>query len=146
MIEDPNNMIASPQGYTHDTYEYRMAKMLHECEQHLIMDAVIYHYLFVERHCLIDNIAKNTFWSTEDCLHWAPIKDYDNDTSDGGDNNGKFTRNYGMEALDKLNLNEYVFNARQSVWFNFIYGLPGVCQHIYNKLEEATAVIKGTTY
>ena len=53
--------------YTHDTYEYRMAKMLKECEDHLVMDSVLYHYLFIEHHCMIDNVAKNTFWSTEDC-------------------------------------------------------------------------------
>jgi hypothetical protein len=27
-----NPLIANEEGYTHDTYEYRMAKMLHECE------------------------------------------------------------------------------------------------------------------
>jgi hypothetical protein len=43
-----------------------MAKMLSECEDYLIMDSIIYHYLFIEKHCMIDNVAKNTFWSTED--------------------------------------------------------------------------------
>jgi hypothetical protein len=33
--------------YTHDTYDYRMAKMLSECEDHLVMDSVVYHYLFI---------------------------------------------------------------------------------------------------
>jgi hypothetical protein len=47
--------------YTHDTYEYRMAKLLNSCEDHLIMDAVVYHYLFIERHTMIDNVAKNTY-------------------------------------------------------------------------------------
>ena len=130
--------------YTHDTYEYRMAKMLSECEQHLNMDSVIYHYLFVERHCMIDNIAKNTFWSTEDCKVWNMIKDYDNDTADGNDNNGKFTRNYGMEVLDKLNENEYVFNAHQSVWLNFIDGLLEAREWMYNALESVE--IDGKSY
>jgi hypothetical protein len=52
--------------YTHDTFEYRMAKMLNECEEHLVMDSVVYHYLFIQRHTMVDNVAKNTFWSTED--------------------------------------------------------------------------------
>lgn len=124
--------------YEYDTYEYRMAKMISECEDHLIMDSVIYHYLFIERHCMIDNVAKNTFWSTEDCQHWNLIKDYDNDTADGNDNNGKFTRSYGMEPGDKLNANTYVFNAHESVWLNFIAGLQGPCEHMYQKLEEQT--------
>jgi hypothetical protein len=88
-----------------------MAKMLDECEDHLIMDSVLYHYLFIERHCMIDNVAKNTFWSTEDCQHWGLMKDYDNDTADGNDNQGKFTRSYGMEPTDDLNPTTKVFNA-----------------------------------
>ena len=129
--------------YEYDTYEYRMAKMISECEDHLIMDSVIYHYLFIERHCMIDNVAKNTFWSTEDCQHWNLIKDYDNDTADGNDNNGKFTRTYGMEPGDKLNSNTYVFNAHESVWLNFIAGLQGPCEHMYQKLEEQTVKYLG---
>jgi hypothetical protein len=97
--------------YKYDTYEYRMAKMLAECEDYLVMDSILYHYLFIERHCMIDNVAKNTFWSTEDGKVWNLTKNYDNDTADGNDNNGKFTRKDGMEPMDKLNANTYVFNA-----------------------------------
>lgn len=129
--------------YTHDTYERRMAKMLSECEDYLIMDSVIYHYLFIEKHCMIDNVAKNTFWSTEDCVHWNLNKDYDNDTADGNDNNGKFTRTYGMEPMDKLNANTYVFNAHQATWLNFIYGLPSARRHMYQALEEKTVKYNG---
>jgi hypothetical protein len=121
-----------------------MAKMLHECEEHLVMDSVIYHYLFIERHCMIDNVAKNTFWSTEDGKVWNLTKDYDNDTADGNDNNGKFTRTYGMEPMDKLNSNTYVFNARQSVWLNFIDGLDEAKNDMYQKLEAIEVDINGT--
>lgn len=124
--------------YNRDTYERRMAKMLKECEQYMAMDSILYHYLFIERHCMIDNVAKNTFWSTEDGLVWNLTKDYDNDTADGNDNNGKFTRTYGMEPLDKLNLNTYVFNAHQAVWFNFIHGLKDICESMYQALENST--------
>lgn len=127
---------ASNNGFYRDTREYRMAKLLNECEDHLIMESVVYHFLFIERHCMIDNVAKNTFWSTEDCQHWNLIKDYDNDTADGNDNNGHFTRTYGMEPLDKLNDTEHVFNAPQSVWFNFINGLHEVCEKVYQELEK----------
>lgn len=129
--------------YTHDTYEYRMAKMLDECEDYLIMDAVLFHYLFIETHCLIDNVAKNTFWSTEDCTHWAPIKDYDNDTADGNDNNGKFTRTYGMEVQDKITDSAYVFNAHESVWLNFVDGLGPALDEFYTLLEEQEASYDG---
>lgn len=124
--------------YEYDTYEYRMAKMLEECEEHLVMDSIIFHYLFIERHCMIDNVAKNTFWSTDDLQHWNLIKDYDNDTADGNDNNGAFTRNYGMEPQDQLNAYSYVFNAHQAVWMNFINGLPEACEHMYKALDTLT--------
>lgn len=128
--------------YDRDTYERRMAKMLKECEDYLAMDSIVYHFLFIERHCMIDNVAKNTFWSTEDGLVWNLTKDYDNDTADGNDNNGKFTRTYGMEPLDKLNINTYVFNAHQAVWFNFINGLKEVCEQMYQKLENETVTVE----
>lgn len=137
LVSQFKSSITQYQGtYTHDTYEYRMAKMLEECEHYLIMDSILYHYLFIERHCMIDNVAKNTFWSTEDCKHWNMIKDYDNDTSDGNDNQGKFTRTYGMEPQDKLNRNAYVFNAYPSVWLNFINGLNEACVQMYNQLDK----------
>lgn len=124
--------------YTVDNYKYRIAKMLQECEQYLIMDALVFHYLFIERHCMIDNVAKNTFWSTEDLIHWAPIKDYDNDTADGNDNEGKLTLTYGLEALDQIG-NRYVFNAHDSVWLNFINGLDTACQKMYANRQNAGA-------
>jgi hypothetical protein len=123
-----------------------MAKMLDECEKYLIMDSILYHYLFIERHCMIDNVAKNTFWSTEDCQHWSLIKDYDNDTADGTDNQGKFTRTYGMEPDDMLNPNAHVFNAHQSVWFNFCHGIKDACKFMYQQLENATITDDGKTY
>lgn len=123
--------------YTHDTYEYRMAKLLNECEDHLVMDSIVYHYLFIERHTMVDNVAKNTFWSTDDCVHWDLTKDYDNDTADGNDNQGKLTLTYGYEPGDTRN-GVNVFNASQSVWLNFIMGLRSVCQHMYQALDAET--------
>lgn len=124
--------------YTHDTYERRMAKMLEECEDHLIMDAMVFHFLFIERHTLIDNVAKNTFWHTEDLQHWSMIKDYDNDTADGNDNSGHLTLTYGYEVLDHVHHNEnesMVFNASQSVWLHFIEGLLEARTRMYNALD-----------
>jgi hypothetical protein len=74
--------------FTHDTAEYRVAKMLRESEDYLILDSILYHYLFIERHTMADNVAKNTFWNTEDGIHWELTKNYDNDTADGVNNNG----------------------------------------------------------
>ena len=120
--------------YEYDTKEYRIAKMLDECEDHLIMDSVVYHYLFIQRHTMVDNVAKNTFWSTEDGQHWDLTKNYDNDTSDGNDNSGYLRYGYGKEILDKREDGADVFNASDSVWLNFIFNLPDVQEDLYKKL------------
>lgn len=120
--------------YTHDTKEYRIAKMLNECEDHLVMDSVVYHYLFIQRHTMVDNVAKNTFWSTEDLQHWDLTKNYDNDTSDGNDNSGYLRYGYGKEILDKREDGADVFNASDSVWLNFIFNIPEVQEDLYVKL------------
>jgi hypothetical protein len=74
----------------------------------------------IERHSMIDNVAKNTFWSTEDGIHWNLNKDYDNDTADGIDNNGLLKLTYGVEGGDSDAGGTPYFNAPTTVWFNFI--------------------------
>ena len=121
--------------YTHDTEEYRIAKFLNECEDHLIMDSVVYHYLFIQRHTMVDNVAKNTFWSTEDGIHWDLTKNYDNDTADGNDNSGYLKYSYGYEILEK-GKDRNIFNANQAVWLNTIKRLPEVQEDLYKKLQN----------
>lgn len=126
--------------YTHDTKEYRIAKMVYECENHLIMDSVVYHYLYIERHTMVDNVAKNTFWSTEDGIHWDLTKNYDNDTSDGNDNSGYLSFGYGNEIGDiKEGTGTSIFNAINSVWINFIKGIPDVQEELYTQLSSKGA-------
>lgn len=124
--------------YTKDTYEYRMAKMLDECEDHLIMDSLVYHYLFIERHTMIDNVAKNTFWSSEDLVHWNLVKNYDNDTGDGNNNEGQLVIPYGCEAMDTIGTKN-VFNANDTVWFVFINGLYEARQVMFTNREALGA-------
>lgn len=130
--------------YTNDTKEYRIAKMLHECENYMVMDSVVYHYLFIERHTMVDNVAKNTFWSTEDGEHWDLTKNYDNDTADGNNNTGYLVYSYGIECMDNENDEENggikkVFNAANSVWFNFIHELTEAQAHLFAQLESKGA-------
>lgn len=125
--------------YTHDTYEYRMAKMLSECEDHLVMDAMVFHYVFVEQHTMVDNVCKNTFWGTEDLQHWQLSKNYDNDTADGNDNNGKLIVPFGCEGMDKLTDTRDVFNGKTAVWWGFIYGLYEARRTMWLNRETAGA-------
>lgn len=125
--------------YTKDTYKRRMAKMLQECENYLVMDSIVYHYLFIERHTMVDNVAKNTFWSTEDGEHWDLTKNYDNDTADGNDNSGNLDFYYGLEVGDVTESGEQVFNGPGSVWIEFIKGLPMAREKLYIQLATAGA-------
>lgn len=137
VIDENGNLVFETEviPYTYDTYEYRMAKMLSECEDHLVMDSVVFHYLFIQRHTMVDNVAKNTFWSTEDLQHWDLTKNYDNDTSDGNNNSGYLTFSYGIEALDKNEAGDDIYNAAPSVWANFIHGLYDAQKELHKQLE-----------
>lgn len=128
--------------YDHDTYNYRMSKMLNECESYLIMDSVVYHYCFIERHTMVDNVAKNTFWSTEDGRCWNMVKNYDNDTADGINNSGYLAFSYGVEPQDRQSDSEnskYAFNAYQSVWFNFMHGLNKTVDKMFQDRDSRNA-------
>jgi hypothetical protein len=120
--------------YTTDSYEYRMAKMLSECEDYLILDSVSYHYLFIETKTAIDNVAKNTFWGSHDLQHWYLVHHYDCDTACGNDNEGGLTLTYGYEAMDTIGT-KTVFNASQAVWFQFMNGLYDLNRVMYINRE-----------
>ncbi len=109
--------------YTTDTAEYRKAKFRYEFENYFSLRSMLYHYLFTERHCMVDNRAKNCFVSYEydteaEGYRWNFCKDYDNDTMAGNDNSGGLTFTYGLEDTDMVGA-AYVFNAYDSVlWTN----------------------------
>ena len=137
--------------YTTDSFNRRMAKMLSECEDYMAMDSVVYHFCFIERHTMVDNVAKNTFWSaaktnqyingveqedTEGYWIWDLSKNYDNDTSDGNNNEGQLVFDYGNEADDSIN-GKMVFNASDAVWFVFISHLTEACATMFINRESA---------
>lgn len=128
--------------YTNDTFNYRIAKMLNECEDYMIMDSVVYHFCMLERHTMVDNVAKNSFWSSRDLLHWDLSKAYDMDTADGNNNEGQMVFDYGNEATDVIG-SKTVFNAADSVWFVFISNLYEACQTMFINRESAAATIDG---
>lgn len=124
--------------YTTDSFERRMAKMLSTCEDYLCMDSVIYHFLYTERHTNVDNVAKNTFWSTDDWIHWDLSKAYDMDTSDGNNNEGIMTFDYGNEWNDVIGTKN-VFNANDSAWFVFAANLKEACATMFRNREALGA-------
>ena len=79
-----NAALSSPVAYDGITYRtdsaaYRKAKFINEFDDYFISDSIMFYYLFTERHSMVDNRAKNTFWHTEDGLRWDLCFNYDND-------------------------------------------------------------------
>ena len=113
-------------GYTKDTAAYRQWKFINEFDRYFISDSTIYHYLYTERHTMIDNRAKNVFMHTEDGTLWDFVFNYDNDTADGIDNLGHLSYDFGVEDTDTLLGTEdesgtalMAYNAADSVlWCN----------------------------
>lgn len=124
--------------YTHDTFERRMAKMLSECEDYMVMDSFVYHFVYIERHTMVDNVSKNNFWSSTDLLHWDLSKAYDMDTSDGNNNQGQMVFDYGNEYNDDIG-GMKVFNGSDSVWFVFVANLYEACRTMFVNREAAGA-------
>ena len=82
-------------------------------ENYFVKDSALFHYLFTERHTMVDNRAKNVFPHTTDLVHWDFCFDYDNDTAMGNDNEGGLTLTYGYEDTDTIGTKS-VFNASDS--------------------------------
>lgn len=122
--------------YTTDSFDYRMAYLLEHCEEYMVIDPVIYHFVFIESFLMTDNVAKNTFWSSDDLVHWEPSKDYDNDTALGNDNVGGLSFTYGLETDDTVG-SSYVFNAHDAAWITFARGLFDACATMYRNRESA---------
>jgi hypothetical protein len=131
-------------NYTNDTAAYRAAKFKAEVGNYFTVDSLTYHYLFTERHCMVDNRAKNTFisyeWDSEaGGYRWNFNKDYDNDTADGNDNSGGLTFTYGLEDSDSVG-GAMVFNAYDSVlWCNVRDLLTNELIAMYKDREAAGA-------
>lgn len=109
--------------YNNDTADYRAAKFVSELANYFSVDSLLYHYVFTEYHCMVDNRAKNTFISYEydpqvGDYRWNFNKNYDDDTAAGTDNSGGLTFGYGIEDIDAVGA-QMAFNASDSVlWCN----------------------------
>lgn len=140
----PSSVTYNGTRYTIDTVAYRAAKFRAEVENFFSLKSLLFHYLFTERHLMVDNRAKNTFMSYEfdpdyDDYRWNFCKDYDNDTAEGNDNSGGLTFTYGLEDTDKIGDSD-VFNAADSVlWVNIRDLFANELAQMYVDLESSGA-------
>lgn len=108
-------------------------------EDHFIKSSALFHYLFTERHTMVDNRAKNVFPHTTDLIHWDFCFDYDNDTAQGNDNEGGLTLTYGYEDTDTIGTKS-VFNAADSkLWCKIRDLFADDLQQMFVNRENALA-------
>ena len=106
---------------------------------HFNLDSALFHYLFTERHTMVDNRAKNVFPHTSDLIHWDFCFDYDNDTAQGNDNEGGLTLTYGYEDTDTIGTKN-VFNAADSkLWCKLRDLFPDEMAAMFRNREGALA-------
>ena len=138
-----------------DFYEFVVTSTDEEFKANLgdwvVLDSVMYYYLFVLRYTMTDNFAKNSFWhygkSNDFDSEGNPIRkwdlcfDYDNDTALGIDNYGRMTYRYGYEEIDYVDgTQDWVWNAPQHVFFLRLRELfdEELCE-LYTELESLGA-------
>ena len=104
--------------YEHDTQEYRLAKFKAELANHASVDAMLFNYIFTEMFLMVDNRAKNAFFTEFDADggKWI-ILPYDYDTAIGINNEGSLAFGYELEDIDKTASGANVFNGQDSVLF-----------------------------
>ena len=106
--------------YNTDSTEYRKAKFKNEIGNYVIIDTVLYHYLFTLFFSMVDNRAKNTFWGySKSADKWHLAFSYDHDTAMGIDNEGGLTLRAGYLDTDIVG-SRAVFNASDSLIFRLV--------------------------
>ena len=127
--------------YATDSPAYRDAKFVHQFDDYFVRDQVLFHYLFTERHCMVDNRAKNTFFCFDHYdgigYRWSLRRNYDNDTAEGCDNSGGATFTHGLELHDMVG-DTYAFNAHDSLlWENIRRLMHEELLRVYKQNKDA---------
>ena len=99
---------------------------------------------------MVDNRAKNSFWHYGKCLdgkYRFDFWDYDNDTSFGIDNTGKFTMGYGVEDHDTNEGGAAHFRAHNSTFFTRVadYFADELMAYYKDTLENNDATVFNST-
>lgn len=128
--------------YEHDTPEYRLAKFKAELADHASVDAMLFNYLFTEIFLMVDNRAKNAFFTEFDADggKWI-ILPYDYDTAIGINNEGSLAFGYELEDIDKTASGANVFNGQDSVLFvNLRAAFYDELMAMYQELRSTGAI------
>ena len=113
----------------------KLAKFKNELSEYLILQPLLFYYLFTEVLLMIDSRAKNMFMTTFDGIHWFPIP-YDFDTAAGTNNEGKLVFDYNLEDTDLVG-GAQVFNGQTSaLWCNVRDAYAAELQSMYAELRN----------
>ena len=138
-----------------DFYKFVVTSTNEEFKAHLgdwvVLDSVMYYYLFTLRYTMTDNHAKNSFFhygkTGEIDTEGNPIRKwdlafaYDMDTSLGIDNYGRMSYRYGYEEIDYVDgTQDWVWNAPRHIFFLRLRELfdEELCE-LYTELESLGA-------
>lgn len=119
-------------------------------DEYFVKDTALYDFLFINRYCLTDNLAKNSFWhygktgevdsNGNPIRKWDLTWGYDRDTGIGLNNYGKQVYRYGLETTDVDENGEEVFRESDSRFFCRIRDLfSAELKAMYQTLESKNA-------
>ena len=117
---------------------------------YVVLDSILYYYLFTTRYTMVDNRAKNTFMhygktgevdsDGNPIRKWDLAWGYDMDTALGLNNYGKQVYRYGLEDTDVDAKGEFVFREADSMFFCRIRDLfQSELKSMYQTLESKNA-------
>lgn len=127
-----------------------VAQYKKELEELVVIESMMYYYLFTTRYTMVDNRAKNSFWhygktgEVDDfgnpIRKWDLSFDYDNDTALGNNNYGTVVYRYGLEDTDVDEKGSEIFRESDSTFFCRIRDLyKQELKELYQRLETSGA-------
>ena len=102
-----------------DTADYRRRKFHAEVAAHFDLEHLIVYPVYGEYSLSVDSFEKNMQLVTWDGVIWY-VQMYDNDSSWGRANTGRYKFRYSAEFLDSIS-SGHVFNGYTSVLWNLVY-------------------------
>lgn len=113
----------------------RLQKFRDEFEDHFVLSAMLFYYVFTSTFLLMDNRAKNMFLTTFDGEHWFSLP-YDFDSCLGINNEGSLAYEYNLEDTDIVD-GDVVYTGQNSVlWNNFRDAFQDEIREMYVSLRS----------
>ena len=115
--------------------EARLQKFRNEFEDHFVLQAMAFFYVYTEAFLIMDNRAKNMFMTTFDGQHWFTLP-YDFDSALGINNEGSLAFGYWLEDTDLVDGEEVYTGQKSVLWNNFRDAFPDEIREMYRSLRS----------